>query len=127
MKLLLDRSYAVVIDSLNDKSLLPYPTNIYLIPFMLSRKYKIRFHLMSSFFYSLLYPDATDFSKYSIYIVASLAEKFPHFMTGIIAHEIAHFIAVKGEVKLTEEDLLLILKNRFEFLRAKETIAEHYY
>lgn len=127
VKSLLEKSYAAVLDSLNDKSRLPYHPSIYLIPFMLSRKYKIGHDLVSSFFYSLSYPDATDFSKYSTYIVASLAEKFPQHMTGIIAHEIAHIIAAKGEVKITEEDLLLILKNRIEFLKAKETIAEHYY
>jgi hypothetical protein len=127
MKSLLERSYVEVLDSLNDKSLLPYRPDVYLIPFMLSRKYKMGLHLVSLLFYGLSYPDATDFSKYSIYIVASLAEKFPQHMTGVIAHEIAHIIATKGEVRITEEDLLLILKNRIGFLKAKETIAEHYY
>ena len=41
----LETSYARVIVSLLNKSLLPYHPNVYLTPFMIAKKYKIERHL----------------------------------------------------------------------------------
>ena len=65
--------------------------------------------------------------KFSIYIVVSVFEKFPDHLVGLIGHEIAHIIAAKGEVRLSEEDLRLILRSWLDFIEAKERIASRIY
>jgi hypothetical protein len=126
-KLAIGKSYKDVIDSLTNKSMLPYHPIIYPIPFMLSRKYKTGKELARALFYSLSYPDVSEFTKFSIYIVVSVFEKFPDHLVGLIGHEIAHIIAAKGEVKLSEEDLSLILRSWPDFIEAKERTASSIY
>jgi hypothetical protein len=61
-KLAIGKSYKDVIDSLADKStMLPYHPIIYPIPFMLSRKYKTGKELARALFYSVSYPDVSEF------------------------------------------------------------------
>ena len=127
-KVAIEKSYQDVIDSLANKSMLPYDPIIYPIPFMLSRKYKTGRELAKALFYSLCYPDVSDFTKFSIYIVVSVFEKFPdHLVVGLIGHEIAHIIAAKGEVKMSEEDLSRLLRSWPEFVEAKERMASRVY
>ena len=126
-KVAIEKSYRGVLDSLSDKSMLPYDPNIYPIPFMLSRKYKTGRELAQALFYSLSYPDVSDFTKFSIYIVVSVFEKFPDHLVGLIGHEIAHIIAAKGEVKLSEEDLSRFLRSWSEFVEDKERLASSLY
>jgi hypothetical protein len=126
-KVAIEKSYQDVIDSLANKSMLPYDPIIYPIPFMLSRKYKTGRELAKALFYSLSYPDALDFTKFSIYIVVSVFEKFPSHLVGVIGHEIAHIIASKGEVKLRKEDLSRILRSWPEFIEGKERMASRVY
>jgi hypothetical protein len=127
-KLAIGKSYKDVIDSLADKSAMPsYHPTIYPIPFMLSRKYKMGRELARALFYSLSYPDVSEFTKFSIYIVVSVFEKFPDHLVGLMGHEIAHIIAAKGEVKLSQEDLGLILRSWPEFIEAKERVASCIY
>ena len=126
-KLAIGKSYKDVIDSLANKSMLPYHPIIYPIPFMLSRKYRTGKDLARALFYSLSYPDVSEFTKFSIYIAVSVFEKFPDHLVGLIGHEIAHIIAAKGEVKLSEEDLRLILRSWLNFIEAKERTASRIY
>jgi hypothetical protein len=126
-KLAIGKSYKDLIDSLADKSMLPYDPIIYPIPFMLSRKYKTGRELARTLFYSLSYPDMSKFTKFSIYIVVSVFEKFPDHLVGVMGHEIAHIIAAKGEVKLSEEDLGRILRSWPDFIEAKERMAARVY
>jgi hypothetical protein len=126
-KVAIGKSYHDVIDSLSDKSMLPYDPIIYPIPFMLSRKYKTGRELARALFYSLSYPDVSDFTRFSIYIVVSVFEKFPDHLVGLIGHEIAHIIAAKGEVKLSEEDLSRLLRSWPEFIEYKESMASRVY
>jgi hypothetical protein len=126
-KVAIRKSYQGAKDSLADKSILPYDPIIYPIPFMLSRKYKRGRELARSLFYSLSYPDVSEFTKFSIYIVVSVFEKFPDHLVGLIGHEIAHIIAAKGEVKLSEEDLSRLLRSWPEFIEYKERIASRVY
>jgi hypothetical protein len=126
-KLAIGKSYKDVVDSLPNKSMLPYHPIIYPIPFMLSIKYKTGNELAKALFYSLSYPDISEFTKFSIYIVVSVFEKFPDHLVGLIGHEIAHIIAAKGEVKLGEEDLRLILRSWPDFIEAKERTASSIY
>ena len=126
-KVAIKKSYQGVIDSLPDKSMLPYDPIIYPIPFMLSRKYKTGRELARALFYSLSYPDVSDFTKFSIYMVVSVFEKFPDHLVGLIGHEIAHIIAAKGEVKLSEEDLSRLLRSWPEFIEDKQRMASRVY
>jgi hypothetical protein len=126
-KLAIGKSYKDAIDSLANKSMLPYHPIVYPIPFMLSRKYRTGKDLARALFYSLSYPDVSEFTKFSIYIVVSVCEKFPDHLVGLIGHEIAHIIAAKGEVKFSEEDLRLILRSWPDFIEAKERTASRIY
>ena len=126
-EVVIEKSYKDVIDSLVNTSMLPYHPIIYPIPFMLSRKYRTGKDLARALFYSLSYPDVSDFTKFSIYIVVSVYEKFSDHLVGVIGHEIAHIIAAKGEVKLTEEDLSRLLRSWPEFIEAKERTASRIY
>jgi hypothetical protein len=126
-KVAIEKSYCGVLDSLSDKSMLKYHPIIYPVPFMLSRKYKTGRELAKALFYSLSYPDASDFTKFSIYIVVSVLEKFPDHLVGLLGHEIAHIIAAKGEVKLSEEDLSRFLRSWSEFVEYKERMASSLY
>ena len=126
-KAAIGKSYKGVIDSLSDKSMLPYHPTIYPIPFMWSRKYKTRGGLARALFYSLCYPDVLDFTRFSIYIVISVVEKFPDHLSGLIGHEIAHIIAAKGEVKMSEEDFSRLLRSWPEFIEVKERMASIVY
>ena len=121
------KSYEDVIDSLSDKSILPYDPIIYPIPFMWSRKYKTGGGLARALFYSLCYPDVFDFTRFSIYIAISVFERFPDYLAGLIGHEIAHIIASKGEVKMSKVDLSLLLRSWAEFVEAKERTAYRVY
>jgi hypothetical protein len=119
-------AYEQVINSLVDKSLIPYIPNIYPVPFMVIKRYRVRFYTTRVLFYALTYPDAKDFTKFAIYIYESLIDKFPN-LSGLIGHEVAHVIASKGRVGLTKDDLALSLKDRLAYINAKEKSAEDVY
>jgi hypothetical protein len=119
-------AYEQVINSLVDKSLIPYIPNIYPVPFMVIKRYRVRFYTTRVLFYAITYPDAKDFTKFAIYIYESLIDKFPN-LSGLIGHEVAHVIASKGRVGLTKDDLALSLKDRLAYINAKEKSAEDVY
>jgi hypothetical protein len=119
-------AYEQVINSLVDKSLIPYIPNIYPVPFMVIKRYRVRFYTTRVLFYAITYPDAKDFTKFAIYIYESLIDKFPN-LSGLIGHEVAHVIASKGRVELTKDDLALSLKDRLAYINAKEKSAEDVY
>jgi hypothetical protein len=124
----LQSAYEQVTNSLINKSVIPYHPNLYPIPCMIIKKYRVRFYSTRVLFYALTYPDVKDFNKFAIYIYKSLMENFPDLLPGLIGHEISHIIASKGRVELTKEDLALILKDRLGYISAKEKSAEdvHY-
>ena len=123
----LERAYEQLMCSLTDQSILPYCPTLYPIPFMVVKKYRVGYYLTKVMFYSLTYPDAKDFNKFAIYINATLIEKFPHHLCGLLGHEIAHIIDSKGKVEMTKENLALILKDRLNYLKAKEKSAADVY
>jgi hypothetical protein len=110
-----------------DKSVIPYYPSLYPIPFMIIKKYRVRYYSTRVLFYALTYPDVKDFNKFAMYIYIGLIERFPNLLLGMIAHEVAHLIASKGGVELTKDDLALILKDRLGYLNAKEKSAEDAY
>ena len=123
----LQSAYEQVINALIDKSVIPYYPNLYPIPFMIIKRYRVRFYSTHVLFYALTYPDVKDFTKFAMYIYIGLIERFPNLLLGVIAHEVAHLIASKGGVELTKDDLALILKDRLGYLNAKEKSAEDAY
>ena len=123
----LQSAYEQVINSLIDKSVVPYYPNLYPIPFMIIKRYRVRFYSTRVLFYAIAYPDLKDFHKFAIYIYKGLIENFPNLLPGVIGHEIAHIIASKGKVELTKEDLALIMKDRLSYINAKEKSAEDVY
>ena len=120
----LQSAYKQVIKSVIEKSVVPYYPNLYLIPFMVIKRYRVRFYVTRVLFYALTYPDVKDFNKFAIYIYKGLVENFPELLPGLIGHEVSHVIASKGKVELTKEDLALIIKDRLSYINAKEKSAE---
>src|ERR687886_760221 len=119
----LQSAYEQVINSLIDKSVIPYYPNLYVVPFMVIKRYRVRFYVTRVLFYALTYPDVKDFNKFAIYIYKGLVENFPELLPGLIGHEVSHVIASKGKAELTKEDLVLITKDRLGYINAKEKSA----
>jgi hypothetical protein len=123
----LQSAYEQVIDSLIDKSVVPYHPSFYPIPFMIIKRYRVRFYSTRVLYYAFTYPDVKDFNKFAIYVYEDLIGKFPNLLPGVIGHEFSHIIASKGTVEITKEDLALILKDRLAYINAKEKLAESRY
>ena len=123
----LQSAYEQVFNSLIDKSVIPYCPNLYPIPFMIIKRYRVRFYTTRILFYALTYPDVKDFDKFAICVYVGLNDKFPGLLPGVIGHEFSHVIASKGKVELTKKDLALILKDRLGYINAKEKSAEDAY
>lgn len=123
----LEDSYKQVIASLHDRSVLPYIPTVYPVPVAVARTYKLSAGLTRLLFYSVTYPDAKDFNRFAIYITLEVVEKFPQHLQGLLGHEVAHVIATKGEVRITEEDIALFLKNRLGHLQKQEKAGHDAY
>jgi hypothetical protein len=50
------------------KSVVPYYPNLYPIPFMIIKRYRVRFYVTHVLFYALTYQDVKDFNNFAIYI-----------------------------------------------------------
>ena len=119
-------AYNQVIESLNVK-VLPYVPNIYPVPFMITKTYSVHARMVRVLFYSILYPDRSNFDRLAIYPTLALIERLPNYLVGAIGHEIAHLIALEGKVSISKSDLYSILKNREESAKAKEKRAKAVY
>ena len=73
------------------------------------------------------YPDKSNFERYAIYPTLTLIERLPDYLTGVIGHEIAHIMSLKGKTSITKADLNLALRNRQQHARSKEKIAKAVY
>ena len=119
-------AYNQVIESLNEK-VLPYMPNIYPIPFMIAKTYAVHAETLRVLFYSIVYPDKSNFEMLAIYPALTLIERLPEHLIGAIGHEIAHIIALEGKVSISKSDLYSILRNREEDAKSKEKKAEAAY
>jgi hypothetical protein len=75
----LQSAYKQVINSLIYKSVIPYYPNLYPIPFMIIKRYRVRFYITHILFYALTYPDVKDFNKFAVYIYQGSIKNFPEF------------------------------------------------
>lgn len=120
-------AYEQVINSLIDKSVLPYYPTLYPTPFMLVKEYRIGSSLARRYFYSITYPDANDFNKYAIYSTLNFLDRFPNYLVGGIGHEIAHVIVLKGRVEITKDGIVSVLRDRLSYIEAQEVSGESAY
>ena len=127
IKELLELAYNQVIESLIDSSSLPYIPNIYPMPIMIKRIYTIRARMVRVLFYSVVYPDKSNFERFAIYPTLTLIERLPNHLTGVLGHEIAHIMALEGKVSISRSDLYSVLRNREENAKYKEKRAELVY
>jgi hypothetical protein len=123
----LEEAYKQVINSLQDRSTLPYVPNLYPVAFMMFKIYKVKAGLTRLLFYSLAYPDVKDFDRFGIYITLSVIEKFPQFLPGLLGHEIAHVISTKGKVELSKSRIHWLLKDRMGYLQEQEKSGQNAY
>jgi hypothetical protein len=123
---IIELAYNQVIESLSEK-VLPYVPNIYPIPFMIAKTYTVHAKMVRVLFYSIVYPDKSNFEMLAIYPTLTLVERLSEHLTGAIGHEIAHIIALEGKVSISKSDLYLILRNREESAKSKEKKAEAAY
>ncbi len=122
----IELSYNQVIESLTEK-VLYYMPNVYPIPFMIAKTYTVHAKIVRALFYSIVYPDKSNFEMLAIYPALTLIERLPEHLTGAIGHEIAHIIALEGKVSISKSDLYSILRNREENAKSKEKKAEAAY
>ncbi len=127
IKKLLELAYNQVIESLRESSSLPYIPNIYPLPIMIKRIYIIRGRMVRVLFYSIAYPDKSNFERLAIYPTLTLIERLPNYLIGVIGHEIAHIMALEGKVSISKSDLYSILRNRVKNAKSKEKRAEMVY
>ena len=78
-------------------------------------------------FYSIVYPDKSNFEVLAIYPTLILIERLSEYLTGAIGHEIAHIIALEGKVSISKSDLYSILRNREASGKSKEKKAKAAY
>jgi hypothetical protein len=123
----IELAYKRVIESLGEKSAIPYVPNIYPVPFMITKTYAVHARVVKVLFYSIAYPDKSNFENFAIYPTLSLIERLPDCLIGAIGHEIAHMIALEGKVSISRPDLNLVLKNRQENAESKEKRAHAAY
>jgi hypothetical protein len=122
----IELAYNQVIESLSEK-VLPYMPNIYPVPFMIVRTYTIHARMIKVLFYSIVYPDKSNFERLAIYPTLTLVKRLPGCLVGAIGHEIAHIIALEGKVSISKSDLYSVLRNRAESAKLKEKRAEAVY
>jgi hypothetical protein len=123
----IELAYNRVVESLTEKSVLPYTPNIYPVPFMIAKTYTIHATVVRVLFYSIVYPDKSNFERLAIYPTLTLIEKLPDDLVGTIGHEIAHIIALKGKVNISKSDIYSVLRNREDNAKMKEKKAEAAY
>lgn len=123
----LEEAYKQAINSLKDRSALPYVPNLYPVAFMMFKIYKVKAGLTRLLFYSLTYPDVKDFDRFGIYITLGVVEKFPDFVPGLLGHEIAHVISTRGKVELSKSRLFGLLKDRMGYLQEQEKSGQEAY
>jgi hypothetical protein len=123
----IELAYNRVVESLTEKSVLPYTPNIYPVPFMIAKTYTIHATVVRVLFYSIVYPDKSNFERLAIYPTLTLIERLPDDLIGTIGHEIAHIIALKGKVNISKSDIYSVLRNREDNAKMKEKKAEAAY
>lgn len=121
------RKYERVIEQIRRKSVLPYIPTIYITPFMLVIQYRLHSRLARVVCYAVTYPDADNFDKLAIYVTLSVLEKYPEYATGILAHELAHVMALKGRAQITRAAITSMLRDKSRFIKAREKRAENFY
>lgn len=122
----IELAYNQVIESLSEK-VLPYMPNIYPVPFMIAKTYTVHARILRVLFYSIVYPDKSNFERYAIYPTVTLIERLPDYLAGAIGHEIAHILAFEGKIRISKSDLYSVLRNREESAKLKEKKAEAAY
>lgn len=127
IKKTIELAYERVFQSLNEKSALPYVPDIYPVPFMITKTYTVHARVVKVLFYSIAYPDKNNFERFAMYPTLTLIERLPDSLIGVIGHEIAHIISLKGRVSITKSDLNLALRNRQQSARSKEEKAKAVY
>src|SRR5918995_3873569 len=76
IKKTIELAYNQVIESLSEK-VLPYMPNIYPVPFMIVRTYTIHARMIKVLFYSIVYPDKSNFERLAIYPTLTLVKRLP--------------------------------------------------
>ncbi len=94
---------------------------------MITKTYTVHAKMVRVLFYSIVYPDKSNFEMLAIYPTLTLIERLSEYLTGVIGHEIAHIIALEGKVSISKSDLYSILRNREESAKSKEKKAEAAY
>jgi hypothetical protein len=126
IKKTIELAYNQVIESLNEQ-VLPYMPNVYPIPFMIAKTYTVHAKMVRVLFYSIVYPDKSNFDILAIYPTLTVIERLPQYLTGMIGHEVAHIIALEGKVSISKSDLYSILRDREESAKSKEKKAKAVY
>lgn len=83
--------------------------------------------MVSVLFYSIVYPDKSNFERLAMHSTLTLIERSLGCLVGTIGHEIAHVIALEGNVSISKSDLYSVLKNREKSTKSKEERARAAY
>ncbi len=100
-KQVFENAYKTVLDSVKDPADLPYIPKLYAFPFLLikivglngKQSIKLTYTAQTSV-------DPSDVQKLAIFIVTYLSARSYEEIGGCLAHELAHFIFLKGQVDI---------------------------
>lgn len=92
-----------------------------------NRSYTVHARMVRVLFYSIVYPDTSNFERFAIYLSLTLVDRFPAYLVGAMGHEIAHIIALEGKVSISKSDLYSVLRNREESAKSIEKRAKAVY
>lgn len=92
-----------------------------------NRSYTVHARMVRVLFYSIVYPDKSNFERFVIYLSLTLVDRFPAYLVGAMGHEIAHIIALEGRVSISKSDLYSVLRNREESVKSIEKRAKAVY
>lgn len=112
-------SYKLAIDSLVDKSLLPYVPTVRVTPFVVVKVRKGKGVLFKQTYYGFTFVDVDDFEKSAIYPSLDFLEKFPNYVAAGLGHELGHVIAF-GRERVTLKEMAEVLVAPLQAEKRKE-------
>src|SRR5437867_5408118 len=83
------KAYETVIESLKDKSVLPYRPVLYPIPFMPYEVIESNGREYERSYVNMIHPDPKDFNRWGIFSTITFLERFPNYVAAGIGHEFA--------------------------------------
>ena len=112
-------SYTLALDSLSDKSRLPYPPVVRVTPFVIVKYRRSGGSLYRQTYYAFTFVDVENFDRFAIYPSLDFLEKFPNYVAAGLAHELGHVMAFNNQ-SVSIESMVEVIATPLKAERRKE-------